>query len=100
MYFLANTAIPSREISLLFLATGLLLAAARCLGEIAKRFNLPSVLGELLAGVLLGPTIFGWGFPHAEAAIFPPTGDVAVAVVDGIAAVVTAAGPSLFTKPL
>jgi Kef-type K+ transport system membrane component KefB len=80
MCILANTAIPSHEIALLFLATGLLLAMARLLGEFAKRLGLPSVLGELLAGVFLGPTILGWAFPHVEATIFPPAGEIATAI--------------------
>ena len=39
---------------LLFIA--LLIAAAKCAGSLATRFGLPAVLGELLAGVVLGPT--------------------------------------------
>ncbi|MFA1548336.1 cation:proton antiporter [Actinomadura chokoriensis] len=32
----------------------------------------PRVLGEMVAGVLLGPTLFGWLFPDAQKAVFPP----------------------------
>src|SRR5882724_7244947 len=39
---------------LLFIA--LLIAAAKCAGSLATRLGLPAVLGELLAGVILGPT--------------------------------------------
>ena len=39
----------------MFLALCLLLASARLLGETARRFNLPAVLGEIVAGILLGP---------------------------------------------
>ncbi len=39
---------------LLFIA--LLIVAAKCAGSLATRFGLPAVLGELLAGVILGPT--------------------------------------------
>jgi Kef-type K+ transport system membrane component KefB len=35
-----------------------LLGLARQCGEVVKKFGMPIVLGELLAGVLLGPTIF------------------------------------------
>ena len=34
-----------------------ILLAARCLGELAARFKIPSVIGELSAGILLGPSI-------------------------------------------
>ncbi|HKP29891.1 MAG TPA: cation:proton antiporter [Gemmatimonadales bacterium] len=36
-----------------------LLIAARLLGEAAQRLGQPSVLGELLAGILLGPSLLG-----------------------------------------
>ncbi len=29
-------------------------------GEIAAYFKVPSVIGELVAGILLGPSVFGW----------------------------------------
>src|ERR1700761_5172624 len=32
----------------------------------------PKVIGEMIAGVLLGPTCFGYFFPHATAALFSP----------------------------
>ncbi len=38
-------------------------AAARIFGGIARRFGLPSVVGELSAGVFLGPTVFGSLWP-------------------------------------
>jgi Kef-type K+ transport system membrane component KefB len=41
----------------LFLALGLIIAASRVGGAIARRFGQPRVLGELVFGVLLGPTL-------------------------------------------
>ncbi|MFD0472716.1 cation:proton antiporter [Nonomuraea thailandensis] len=49
----------------------LLVAAAVC-GRLAQMVMQPRVLGEMVAGVLLGPTLFGWLFPEAQAALFPP----------------------------
>lgn len=37
----------------------ILLVAAKLAGEVAERLRQPAVLGELLAGVLLGPSLFG-----------------------------------------
>jgi Kef-type K+ transport system membrane component KefB len=37
-----------------------LLVAAKAAGELAERFRQPAVLGELLAGVLLGPSLLGF----------------------------------------
>lgn len=41
----------------------ILLFTARTLGEIAQRLQQPSVVGELLAGILLGPSILGKHLP-------------------------------------
>lgn len=42
----------------LFLAIGLLITIAKTLGYVATRFGQPAVLGELIAGVLVGPSVF------------------------------------------
>jgi Kef-type K+ transport system membrane component KefB len=42
------------------LAIGVLILCARLGGALSRRLNQPAVLGELLAGVLLGPTVVGF----------------------------------------
>jgi Kef-type K+ transport system membrane component KefB len=42
------------------LAIGVLILCARLGGALSRRLNQPAVLGELLAGVLLGPTVLGF----------------------------------------
>lgn len=37
----------------------LILISARVVGEIAAYFNIPSVIGELLAGIIIGPSLLG-----------------------------------------
>jgi Kef-type K+ transport system membrane component KefB/nucleotide-binding universal stress UspA family protein len=64
----------------------LLIAVGRGLGEIMQRVGQPSVIGELLAGILLGPSLFGWIWPEAQHAIFPKTPEQK-AMLDGIAQV-------------
>ncbi|NUN94713.1 MAG: cation:proton antiporter [Candidatus Omnitrophica bacterium] len=59
---------------------GILLGAARGLGELARRLHQPSVLGEILAGVLLGPTVVGHFFPEWYAEVFPAAGPTRVAL--------------------
>lgn len=71
------------EITALFLALGILLACARILGELARAANMPSVLGEISAGILLGPTLFGTFAPEWSAFLFPVTGGGALAF-DGL----------------
>jgi len=72
-----------QEITAMFLALGLLLASARLFGEMARRFNQPAVLGEILAGILLGPTVFGALVPAWSAFLFPRVGGGALAL-DGL----------------
>lgn len=53
------------EVDTFFLILLTILLAARILGELAARFGAPSVIGELAAGVLLGPSLLGWVEPSA-----------------------------------
>ncbi len=62
----------NHEITLLFLSQlALLLGVARLLGEAVRRLDQPAVLGELIAGLLLGPSVFGLLAPQAHLAVFP-----------------------------
>ena len=51
----------------------LLLLIGRLLGEGMNRLGQPALFGQLLAGVLLGPSVFGLLFPEIRHAIFPGT---------------------------
>jgi Kef-type K+ transport system membrane component KefB len=64
----------------LFLSLGVLLCVARVLGELAQRLRQPSVLGELIAGVLLGPTVLGSIAPGLSKSLFPLQGANAIAL--------------------
>src|SRR5262249_18687306 len=48
-----------------------LMLAGRLLGEVMQRIGQPSVMGQLLAGVILGPSVFGWLWPDGQHALFP-----------------------------
>ncbi len=48
-----------QQISLLAIQIGLILLAARFAGKLAQKWHIPSVLGELLAGILIGPYLLG-----------------------------------------
>ncbi|HWM88985.1 MAG TPA: cation:proton antiporter, partial [Kofleriaceae bacterium] len=56
---------------LLFIQISLLLLAARLGAEAAKRMGLPAVVGELAAGIFVGPSVFGHYFPGGFDALFP-----------------------------
>ena len=62
----------------------LLICVGRGLGELMQRIGQPSVIGELLAGVLLGPSLFGWVWPAAHDTIFPASPEQK-ALIDGLA---------------
>jgi Kef-type K+ transport system membrane component KefB/nucleotide-binding universal stress UspA family protein len=62
----------------------LLICVGRGLGELMQRIGQPSVIGELLAGVLLGPSLFGWVWPAAHDAIFPASPEQK-ALIEGLA---------------
>ncbi|MGC7402416.1 cation:proton antiporter [Pandoraea pneumonica] len=49
----------------------LLVLVGRLLGEVMQRLRQPAVMGQLLAGVLLGPSVFGALLPAWQHAIFP-----------------------------
>ncbi|HEX7032718.1 MAG TPA: cation:proton antiporter [Nitrososphaera sp.] len=50
----------------LFVSIIIILVAARVLGEIFQRFRQPPLVGELLAGVIIGPSILGLVLPNPD----------------------------------
>ncbi|WP_245444820.1 cation:proton antiporter [Pseudaminobacter soli (ex Li et al. 2025)] len=49
----------------------LLLVVGRGLGELFQRFDQPAIMGQLIGGILLGPTLFGWLWPSLQHSVFP-----------------------------
>lgn len=61
------------ELSVLFfLQLAFILTVCRIVGWIARRFGQPQVVAEMIAGVLMGPSLFGLLLPNAHAFLFPP----------------------------
>ncbi|MCE7003138.1 cation:proton antiporter [Kibdelosporangium philippinense] len=58
----------THQVVFLLLDLAVIVVLARLLGALARKFDQPAVIGEVLAGILLGPTLFGEGF---SAALFP-----------------------------
>lgn len=54
-----------------FLQLAVVLIVCRAVSWAAVRIGQPPVVGEMIAGVVLGPSIFGFFFPAAQAAFFP-----------------------------
>src|SRR5580765_9092519 len=54
-----------------FLQIAVILLFCRLVGSIAARFGQPQVVAEMLAGVLLGPSLFGLVWPEGQQWLFP-----------------------------
>ncbi|MFW5973271.1 MAG: cation:proton antiporter, partial [Bacteroidota bacterium] len=71
--------LTAAEITMLMIGFALMLGIARTFGELFNHFRQPAIVGEILAGILLGPTVFGALFPGAFESLFPAVGPVALA---------------------
>jgi Kef-type K+ transport system membrane component KefB len=70
------TAVKAREsfghlVAVFLLAVAIVMLIARLFGALAVKVSQPRVMGEVVAGICLGPTIFGWLAPGLQAMIFP-----------------------------
>jgi len=77
---LAAGAILESDLLRFWIALALLLTSAKVLGHLAKRLGQPTVVGELSAGILLGPTLLGRVFPQVTEQLFPDEGTVAIMI--------------------
>jgi Kef-type K+ transport system membrane component KefB len=60
------------NLTTLLLQVGVILVTARVVGWLFKRIHQPQVMGEMVAGIMLGPSLLGWLAPNLSAALFPP----------------------------
>jgi K+:H+ antiporter len=73
LLLLASAAGHGEQRVIIFFAQVLLLiVVGRLLSEWMQRIGQPAVIGQLLAGIILGPSVFGWIWPSGQQAIFPP----------------------------
>jgi Kef-type K+ transport system membrane component KefB len=54
-----------------FLQLAIILVCCRLVGGVARRLGQPQVVGEMVTGILLGPSLFGLYWPEIQQAIFP-----------------------------
>ncbi len=64
-------ALSHHAVFLLLVQIATLLLLARFLGEVMRKLGQPAVIGELVAGVLLGPSVLGALAPEVQAFVFP-----------------------------
>lgn len=74
----ANSFAPGDFSVHFFLQLAIILIMCRVVGKLGQKFlGQPQVVGEMIAGVILGPSLFGLFLPAAQAAVFPgPTKNV------------------------
>lgn len=58
-------------LSILILQILVIIATSRFLGFLMVKIGQPTVIGEIAAGILLGPSLVGWLFPSFSEFVFP-----------------------------
>ena len=72
---------PSDTTTLIFIVQlGLLMVVGRFMGELMQRVRQPAVMGQLIGGVLLGPSVLGAVWPAAYHTVFPQQREMLKAV--------------------
>lgn len=84
----------AQEIAMLTIQIGVIIFASRFCGRLAEKIKIPSVLGELLCGIIIGPYMLGQiGFlegTHFVHGIFPhPEAGAAIPVSDSLYSIAT-----------
>jgi Kef-type K+ transport system membrane component KefB len=69
----ASLRLERTTLSTLLLQIIVIIVVAKIFGAVLRRVGQPPVMGEMIAGIALGPSLFGFVFPQASAFLFPPT---------------------------
>lgn len=67
----------------LLLCIAIMLLSGRLFGEFFRKLKMPLVVGELIAGIILGPTVLGQYYPELNQTIFTTKGNIGL-VLNGI----------------
>ncbi|HEY4799658.1 MAG TPA: cation:proton antiporter [Bacteroidia bacterium] len=71
------------DLIILLTAISVVLIFSRVISEMGRKFHFPIVMGELMVGILLGPTVLGTLNPDFFVRIFPKDGNASIAF-DGL----------------
>jgi Kef-type K+ transport system membrane component KefB len=75
----------SFEVSVLFfLQLAVILGVCRAVGWVAKYFGQPQVVAEMIAGVLMGPSLLGYLSPELQAWLFPAESKTGIYIVSQV----------------
>jgi Kef-type K+ transport system membrane component KefB len=61
------------DVTTLVVQIAVIIVAARVVGILFRRIHQPQVVGEMVAGILLGPSVLGWAAPQVSTALLPPS---------------------------
>jgi len=73
------------EVLSFLIIVSVILITARILGEVFRKFKQPAVIGEILAGIILGPSLLGAVAPHFFEKIFTSQNGIPFKAFDGLA---------------
>lgn len=65
--------IAGHPLAKLLLAVAVVVGACTLAGRLARKLGQPAVVGEIVAGLLLGPSFFGAVWPAGSATVLPPS---------------------------
>jgi len=82
--FAADTAARGPSEAIFLSQIIVLLVCGRLMGELMQRIGQPPVMGQLIAGILLGPSALGALWPTLQHTLFPTTPDQK-AMIDAVA---------------
>ena len=70
----------SSQITIFLISISVMLFSAKLLGELFVKIKQPAIIGEIIAGVILGPTVFGIIFPSIFLQLFPKSYEISIAI--------------------
>ncbi len=68
------------QITIFLVSISVMLFSAKLLGELFVKIKQPAIIGEIIAGVILGPTVFGIIFPSVFSQLFPNSYEINIAL--------------------
>jgi Kef-type K+ transport system membrane component KefB len=74
------SAISHHDLVVLLIGMATMLILSRVASEMARSVKFPVVMGEIIIGIVLGPTLLGYFAPEISNYIFPATGNAALAL--------------------
>lgn len=68
------------QITTFLISISVMLFSAKLLGELFIKIKQPAIIGEIIAGVILGPTVLGMIFPSIFLMLFPKSHEISIAL--------------------